>query len=160
MVGGSRQKGVKVLMTNAQSLGNKIDELRTLAAMLEPDVIALTETWTNDTTGNSVWDITGYEILARNDRNDTEGGRGGGILVYAVDRLGAWSVESNTTFNQSATIRISTGGGQIQGGEEVRRWKTTAADLESRRRRGKGDDAKECEGVGKKRRMEEGIYWT
>ena len=67
-------------MTNAQSLGNKIDELRTLAVMLEPDVIAVTETWTNDTTGNPIWDIRGYEILARNDRNDTEGGRGGGIL--------------------------------------------------------------------------------
>ena len=102
------------MMTNAQSLGNKIDELRTLAVMLEPDVIAITETWTNDTTGNSIWDIRGYEILARNDRNDTEGGRGGGILIYAVNGLGAWSVEPNTSFNKCATIRISTRTDDIQ----------------------------------------------
>ena len=77
--GGSGEGGITVMFTNAQSIVNKVDELRALVAMTKPDVIALTETWTNDSIGNDYLTISDYEIVVRKDREDTDRGRGGGI---------------------------------------------------------------------------------
>ena len=86
MAGGARgtgRKAVKVAFTNAQSINNKIDELRAIVNVIEPDIVAITESWTNESIGNELLMIDGFEMVAREDRKDTEGGRGGGILVYA-----------------------------------------------------------------------------
>ena len=37
-------RGLKVLFTNARSVNKKINELKTIACDLEPEVIAITET--------------------------------------------------------------------------------------------------------------------
>ena len=50
--------------------------------------------------------IKGYDIVERKDRQDTGGGRGGGIMVYAKLSMYVWSVEVNTTFNQCAAVNI------------------------------------------------------
>ena len=65
-------------------------EVKVMAAMVDPDVIAVTETWTNETIDNAYLKLDGYEIVIREDRSDTEKGRGGGILMYAKNRLRAW----------------------------------------------------------------------
>ena len=94
-----------VVYTNAQSIIKKMDELRAMVAMEEPDVVALTETWTHDEIGDDWLKIRGYEMVAREDRRDTSGGRGGGVVVYVRSGINAWRTEQNV-FNQIVSIKI------------------------------------------------------
>ena len=80
--GRENNDGISVLYTNARSLVNKINELRVIAANKNPDIIIITETWTNDAIGNDYLHLNGYIIIVRKDRTDTGGGRGGGIIAY------------------------------------------------------------------------------
>ena len=50
--------------------------------------------------------IGGYELAARRDRNDTERGRGGGILLYAKKNINLVVEEDKTDFNQCVTVNI------------------------------------------------------
>ena len=96
---------LRVIYSNVQSLNNKVNELRAIANMESPDVIALTETWTNENITDAYLQLEGYELLARKDRTDTSRGRGGGIVVY-VRGMHVWEEEVDTEFNQCVTIRI------------------------------------------------------
>ena len=107
---GSRRRGrLKIVFTNAQSINNKINELRATVAVIEPDIVALTETWTSELIGDALLEIDGFEMVARDDRKDTENGRGGGILVYAKKELCVWRGETPPDFNQAVTITIKCG---------------------------------------------------
>ena len=106
MVGRQRAAGIKILFTNAQSIVNKMSEVKAVMATLNPDVFAVTESWTNGDIGNEYLNIRGYELAARRDRNDTDRGRGGGILVYAKKNIDLVVEEENTDFNQCLTIRM------------------------------------------------------
>jgi hypothetical protein len=72
------------MYSNAQSIVDKINELQCTTADLEPDVMLLTETWCNSDITNAYLSIKGYELQPdlRCDRTDSDGGRGGGLLVY------------------------------------------------------------------------------
>ena len=94
------QLGVVVLYTNARSIVNKMDELRAIVTIKNPDIVAITETWTNDIVNDEHLQLRGYEIIERKDRNDTERGRGGGILIYAKQKLNVWRGETISEFNQ------------------------------------------------------------
>ena len=94
------------MYTNAQSILKKMEELRSYAAERDPDLIMLTETWTNETIGDDFLKIRGYEMVARNDREDTTGGRGGGILVYAKKEITCWREEGEGEFNQCVSVRV------------------------------------------------------
>ena len=59
---GRLRESIKITYTNAQSLIKKIDELRVIAAHRRPDVVTITETWTNDAIGNNYLQIDGYSI--------------------------------------------------------------------------------------------------
>ena len=100
-----RQSGLKVMFANAQSINNKINELRSLVVKESPDVVALTETWTNESIEDEYLCLEGYDMIVRKDRADTAGGRGGGIVVY-VREIYAWHEEEKTVFNQCATIKV------------------------------------------------------
>ena len=65
-----------------------MDELRAIVETKKMDVIALTETWTNDDIDNDFLSLNGYEVIDRKDRADTDRGRGGGVLIY-VDKKNA-----------------------------------------------------------------------
>ena len=104
--GGENRKALTILYTNAQSLIKKIDEMRVVAADKRPDVMTLTETWTNDTIENAFLNVDGYNLIERKDRSDTGGGRGGGILVYVRKELCAWSEKVTTNFNQCSCVKI------------------------------------------------------
>ena len=54
---------IKILYANAQSINNKIDELRVVTLDREPDLIAITESWTNENIDNAVLKIDGYSLL-------------------------------------------------------------------------------------------------
>ena len=81
------QSNFKVLYTNAQSLINKIDELRCTACDLKPDIICVVETWTNSSHTNAYLQINGFNIVCHYDRTDTTKGVGGGLLIYVNDKL-------------------------------------------------------------------------
>ena len=78
-----------------------------------PDVVAVTEAWTNESIGNDVLRLDGYDLIVRRDRNDTVGGRGGGILVY-VRGVYAWEEEDVPDFNQCASVKMKTRGQNIR----------------------------------------------
>ena len=99
------QGELRIMYANVQSLNNKVNELRALVAVECPDVIALTETWTNENVANEFLHVEGYDMVVRKDRRDTVGGRGGGIIVYVKD-LFAWQAEVETDFNQCALVKI------------------------------------------------------
>ena len=102
----SRQS-LKMITTNARSINSKLDELKATAIELNPDIIVITETWTNATICNSYLNIPGYKIITRADRMDTTDGRGGGILAY---------VKSDITCHEIATPQdiIQVGAFQIK----------------------------------------------
>ena len=100
-----RENGMKLLYANMQSMMNKMGELRALIDMERPDVVVLTETWTNNSVNDAFVQLKGFEMVVRCDRRDTMGGRGGGIAVYAKG-VHAWSENVETTFNQCAHVKI------------------------------------------------------
>lgn len=60
------------LYTNAQSLMNKIPELRFRCSLSQPALIGVTETWLGQDTLDSEVSIPGYTLL-RGDRKDRRG---------------------------------------------------------------------------------------
>ena len=97
---------LKVFYTNAQSVVNKMAELRAVVIVKQPDVITLTETWTNSDISDEFLNIDGYELIERKDREDTDRGRGGGILVYIAKEICAWKVKVPGCFEQCALVKI------------------------------------------------------
>ena len=81
----SRKTGtlIKLISMNAQSVVNKLELLRAQVSELEPDIIAITESWTHSDITEGILKISGYELIGRRDRSDTLKGRGGGILLYS-----------------------------------------------------------------------------
>ena len=110
---GEAKDGVKVAFANVQSIVNKMDEFRAMMAVMKPDVMAITETWTHDNIGNEVLNVDGYEIIARHDRNDTEKGRGGGIMIYTKTCINITEIECSTGFNQCASIKMKLGNEEV-----------------------------------------------
>ena len=91
-----------------------MDELRVVVSEEAPDVVAICETWTNDSIGDPILRLEGYVIAARKDRNDTAGGRGGGLLVYVRKEMAAWEVDVATNFNQCVTVTVKCGGSDLK----------------------------------------------
>ena len=96
---------MKILYTNAQSVVKKMAELRANVEMKKPDVVALTETWTNADISNDFLHINDYEIVERKDREDTSRGRGGGILVYVKKGICSWKEKIVGNFCQCVCIK-------------------------------------------------------
>jgi hypothetical protein len=97
---------VNLLYTNAQSIIKKMAEFRAIVEMKKPDVVALTETWTNADIDNNFLQINDYEIVERADRMDTNRGRGGGILVYVRKGICAWRERVEGEFCQSVCVKL------------------------------------------------------
>ena len=84
------KKLVTVMYTNCQSINNKRSELRAYLSDSKPDIVLLTESWTNKSIENGILSLENYELVSRKDREDTAGSRGGGLLVYAKKGFSAW----------------------------------------------------------------------
>ena len=80
--------------------------MRAIAVLNNPDILIITETWTNESVADDFLNIGGYDIIERKDRNDTLMGRGGGIVIYVRKNLYAWKEECETMFNQCGMIGI------------------------------------------------------
>ena len=72
----------------------------------EPRMIAITESWTHPNIANSYLHIPNCYIAARHDRNYTQNGRGGGILIYVHDQLKSVETTSQSAFIQYASQQI------------------------------------------------------
>jgi len=102
------KENLRCLFANIRSIRAKIDELRYLAEVTQADLILLTETWTNPDMGDAEITIEGFTILSRSDRQDTAGGRGGGIISYIRTEVIASDVESSfDQFCQARLIQIN-----------------------------------------------------
>lgn len=99
-------ESITICFLNAQSIVKKMDELRAMVVMEKPEIVAVTEAWTNDTIGDAFLGLDGYELIAREDRNDTVGGRGGGVLIYAENSLHIWKIDIESSFNQVAAVKM------------------------------------------------------
>ena len=91
---------INILYTNAQSIVNKIDELRSVAFDIKPDIILINESWTHKDITTAYLHIQGYELSARKDRTDTFAGRGGGLLVYSRNGIIVSERNAKSIFNQ------------------------------------------------------------
>ena len=83
-----------------------MEELRAIIALKKPHIVAVTETWTNDAHGDALLNVQDFELVARRDRSDTEGGRGGGIALWARKEICAWRTDETTDFNQCISVKI------------------------------------------------------
>lgn len=70
-----------ILLINARSLWNKLDELRILASNNKPDCIAITETWFSSALPDEILSIPSYSLF----RADRCGRSGGGVCLYIHD---------------------------------------------------------------------------
>ena len=68
----------KCLYTNAQSICNKFDEFKSCILQYSPKIVAITESWCNETVNGSEIHLDNYKVY----RNDKQSGRGGGVLLY------------------------------------------------------------------------------
>ena len=101
-----RKSKLGIVYTNARSVNKKMHELKVLASDLSPEIIVLTETWTNLSITNEYLQIPGYTIVARSDRNDTNAGRGGGILIWAKSNMIAFQKANSLGFNQLCEVQV------------------------------------------------------
>ena len=109
------EDNLTVLYTNCQSLIKKLDELKVVAADTRPDFICLTETWTNQQHRDGFLKVPGYKIICCYDREDTQAGCGGGLLIYGAD--GVCIGENVSTvyqkFNQCCAVKLPLVGGKF-----------------------------------------------
>ena len=105
-LGKGHNQGLKIIYTNARSLVNKIQELKLLSQNSKPDIIAVTKSWTHQAIPNSYLNIPNYYIANRQDRKDTQNGRGGGILIYVNEDIKTVETTCQSAFNQFASIQI------------------------------------------------------
>ena len=83
----NRPSGTQIVHINIRSLIQHIDELRCTIFDLQPDIIAVSETWLDDTILDNEIHINGYNV-SREDRNC----HGGGVAIYTRDFLQTKSV--------------------------------------------------------------------
>ena len=78
-----KNKLMKIMNTNAQSLINKMNDMEVRVKALEPKIISVTETWGEEWIKDSILELEGYTMY----RNDRKGKRGGGSILYINNKL-------------------------------------------------------------------------
>ena len=77
-----RKKGLHCIHSNARSLFNKLSEFRLISQKTKAAVIAISETWLDDSHTDCSVSIDGYSLIRR-DRD----GHGGGVCFYIRDDI-------------------------------------------------------------------------
>ena len=98
------------MLLNARSIRDihKRNELELTVNEKKIDLIAITESWLEDTMIDSELNIAGYTIF-RKDRKQVRDSKGGGVLLYVRDCFNAYfAPELNDLPNESLWIRIPT----------------------------------------------------
>lgn len=82
--------GLNVCHINAQSLLNKIDEVRVIFENSAIDVICISETWLNESISDNLVSLNGYKLF-RSDRKEL----GGGVSIYIRDCISCKYIAKN-----------------------------------------------------------------
>lgn len=98
---------LKCCYTNARSLCNKLDEFFTFVTIHNPDVIAVTETWSNSDITDSCLTPPNYKLF-RKDRGQFSNERGGGVVLLVKENLPSerFIKTDFSGFNESIWIKI------------------------------------------------------
>lgn len=98
---GGMINGLQCLYTNAQSMGNKQDELELLVQQTKYDIIGITETWWDK---SHDWNVImeGYNLFQRN-RPDK---KGGGVALYVRDVYTCEEIQDLEPQSQSESIWV------------------------------------------------------
>jgi len=98
-----------ILYLNAQSVVRKVDELSGVASINKPDKILVTESWCHDEISDAYLGILGYELQPdlRTDREDTNQGRGGGLLVYTKSGVKVLKIDKNNDIQQYCSFIVN-----------------------------------------------------
>ena len=81
--GRKKNKVMRIMNTNAQSLINKMDDMEVRVKTHKPKLISVTETWGKEWIKDGILELKGYKMY----RNDRKGKRGGGSILYISDDL-------------------------------------------------------------------------
>ena len=76
------KKGLKIIQLNTRSITNKLDQIRLVLHMKSIDILAITETWLDNSWSDNELVITGYN-------RDRKASQGGGIIIYTHNSLSA-----------------------------------------------------------------------
>ena len=99
--------GVKCIYENARSVMNKLDYLRAEVQVIDPDIIAISESWTNESIGDSELNLTGYTLFRKDRELDI---KGGGVLMYVKDCLNASEVKFKSDFPEQVWCKVMCNG--------------------------------------------------
>ena len=78
----ARTKGLRIFHLNIHSLRYKLDELRLFCDKHKPHILALNETWLDQSFTDEELSLQGYNIMRRDRNRD-----GGGVAVYIAEHL-------------------------------------------------------------------------
>ncbi|XP_078689233.1 uncharacterized protein LOC144920757 [Branchiostoma floridae x Branchiostoma belcheri] len=78
-----------ILVINARSLRNKLDECQTLLLSMDIHVAIITETWFNSNISDAQFDIEGYHLFSK----PRQGRRGGGVAIYVNNKIQAKTID-------------------------------------------------------------------
>ena len=108
---GRNDATVNILYANARSILNKIDLVRSTIASDKPDLLLICESWTNSSITNGYLSIDNYELVQRLDRQDTNIGFGGGLLIYKKNGTNFTPLDTDITknFSQAAGVSLKMG---------------------------------------------------
>ncbi|RMC02347.1 hypothetical protein DUI87_21516 [Hirundo rustica rustica] len=89
------------MYTNACSMGNKQEELEAMVQQQSCDVVAITETWWDESHGWSTA-LNGYKLF----RRDRKGRRGGGVALYIKKAFDTTGIETSEDGVECLWVRI------------------------------------------------------
>ena len=78
-------KGLKIIQLNTRSITNKLDQIRLMLPKKSIDILAITETWLDNSWTDNELVVSGYNLF----RRDRETAQGGGIIIYTHNSLSA-----------------------------------------------------------------------
>jgi len=74
-----------------------------IAHDFDPDIIAISESWTNESIGDSELNLTGYTLFRKDRELDI---KGGGVLLYVMNCLNASKVKFKSDFPEQVWCKV------------------------------------------------------
>jgi len=78
-----RQSPLNCIYINAHSILNKLDELQATIAVLNPDIVGITESWAHENILEVELSMPGFDLF----RCDRVNNKGGGVFLYVRSEL-------------------------------------------------------------------------
>ena len=93
-----------IMVLNARSLRNKVDELSVRANQTMSDLICITETWLTNHIPDDIVNINGYSVVRKDRANDNNSG--GGICTYIKETI-PFRLRSDLSHNSIECIWVT-----------------------------------------------------